>query len=143
MYALFKNGKQITWGYASLGEIPVQTEYYEVNGKPGQRLLWPRVPSLHNQDGYEVRICNYEDLNMRPWDKPHLLFLTLTNHPKHGEEIILIYQGKEVSRERYNLLLNKDTGDLHIYMRDATWGDCCQAQIQFRPQLRRKGKHHP
>lgn len=68
----------------------------------------------------------------RPWDEPHMLFLTLIRHPNHDEEVILLCQGKEVPREKYNFLLNKDTGDLHIYMRDATWGDCCQAQAQFR-----------
>ena len=62
-----------------------------------------------------------------------MLFLTLIRHPNYDEEAILICQGEEVPRGRYNFLLNEDTGELHIYMRDTTWGDCCQAQAQFRP----------
>ncbi len=58
MYTLFKDGKQITRGYDSPDDIPVQTEYSEVNGKPGARLLWPRSPLRPpNQDGYEIRVC--------------------------------------------------------------------------------------
>ena len=55
MYALFKDGEQITRGYTSPDEIPVQTEYIEINGKGGDRLLWPRSLRTINQDGYEVR----------------------------------------------------------------------------------------
>ncbi len=68
----------------------------------------------------------------RPWNEPHILLLTLIRHPKHDEEVVLMCQGKKVPREKYNLLTNKDTGELHIYMKDATWGDCCQAHALFR-----------
>ena len=59
MFALFKDGKQITLGYDSPDEIPVQTEHCRGDwGKPAQRLLWPRSPFRPNQDGYEIRVLD-------------------------------------------------------------------------------------
>lgn len=76
----------------------------------------------------------------RPWDEPHILFLTLVIPPKFDEEIILECQGKVVPRDKWNLLTSMDTGEQHVYMRDATWGDCCQASVRYRviPRTRRR-----
>jgi len=57
--ALFKDGKQITQGYDTPDEIPVQTEHCRGDwGKLEQKLLWPCNPFQSNQDGYEIRVLD-------------------------------------------------------------------------------------
>lgn len=55
MYALFKNGEQVSDAYDTPGDIPVQTECVVGKGKFSWRLLWPRSMFRLNTDGYEVR----------------------------------------------------------------------------------------
>lgn len=67
----------------------------------------------------------------RPWNEKTFLFLTLSRLPERRETVILECQGKEVPRENFNILVNQDTGQQHVYMKEATRGDCCTAYVKI------------
>lgn len=72
----------------------------------------------------------------RDWNEPHFLFLTLHRAPEHGEEIMLELQGQPVPRDQFNILHNADTGEVHVFKREATWGDCATASVRFQKKAR-------
>ena len=70
MFALFKDGRQITPGYDRPDQIPVQTEHCIGHwGRPARRLLWPRFAleayMMGPEDGYEIRMCDMTPTNFR------------------------------------------------------------------------------